>query len=62
MADARLEPQNVDGIEMHGTGTALGDPIEVGALQAVFEGTLHFLSSISMTVWKGTTQNSSRPG
>ncbi len=29
--------KHVDTIEMHGTGTALGDPIEIGALCAVFE-------------------------
>ena len=40
MADANLAASEVSGIEMHGTGTALGDPIEIGALMAVFEGRL----------------------
>lgn len=40
MADANLAANEVSGIEMHGTGTALGDPIEIGALMAVFEGKL----------------------
>ncbi|BAZ50018.1 beta-ketoacyl synthase [Nostoc sp. NIES-4103] len=33
---ARVEPTEVDYIEAHGTGTPLGDPIEIRALAAVF--------------------------
>lgn len=31
-----LSPDDIDVVEAHGTGTALGDPIEAGALNAVF--------------------------
>ena len=34
LAAGRLTPAAVTGLQMHGTGTSLGDPIEVGALAA----------------------------
>lgn len=36
LAIAGLEPEAISYIEAHGTGTVLGDPVEVAALKAVF--------------------------
>nr|AIW82282.1 PuwE [Cylindrospermum alatosporum CCALA 988] len=36
LQNAKVTPEQVSYIEAHGTGTSLGDPIEVGALAAIF--------------------------
>ncbi|MET9795423.1 type I polyketide synthase [Nocardiopsis alba] len=38
LADAGLEPRDIDVVEAHGTGTSLGDPIEAEALIQVYGG------------------------
>ncbi|MED1124973.1 non-ribosomal peptide synthetase/type I polyketide synthase [Bacillus atrophaeus] len=37
IADAGIEPETISYIETHGTGTALGDPIEIEALTKAFQ-------------------------
>ncbi|WP_236808513.1 type I polyketide synthase [Amycolatopsis albispora] len=57
LANAGLEPSEVDAVEAHGTGTTLGDPIEAQALLATYgeerESPLH-LGSIKSNI--GHTQ------
>jgi acyl transferase domain-containing protein len=33
----QVDPSTISALEMHGTGTSLGDPIEVGAAFAVLQ-------------------------
>ncbi len=37
LANAKISPDSITYIETHGTGTELGDPIEIGALSRVFQ-------------------------
>ena len=36
LSDAGVDPSQIDYIEAHGTGTAVGDPIELNAMSAVY--------------------------
>ncbi|CAM9951889.1 unnamed protein product, partial [Choristocarpus tenellus] len=36
LEEARLNAKQVSYVEAHGTGTALGDPVEFGALKAIY--------------------------
>jgi len=52
LRDAGVHPSEVDFVETHGTGTALGDPIEARALAAVF-GSSH---SHERPLWLGAVK------
>ncbi|MFI9066199.1 SDR family NAD(P)-dependent oxidoreductase, partial [Streptomyces sp. NPDC053429] len=53
LADAGLEPHDVDAVEAHGTGTELGDPIEAQAVLATYgEG-----RSADAPLWLGSVKS-----
>ncbi|NJM14471.1 MAG: hypothetical protein HC896_03000 [Bacteroidales bacterium] len=37
LAEAKINPRHISYIEAHGTGTKLGDPIEIAALSKAFQ-------------------------
>ena len=43
---AQSLPQDIESIQMHGTGTPLGDPIEIGGLAAIFPASGSLASSL----------------
>ncbi|MFB9591720.1 type I polyketide synthase, partial [Streptomyces racemochromogenes] len=53
LADAGLDPADVDAVEAHGTGTTLGDPIEAGALLATY-GRAH---TADQPLWLGSLKS-----
>ncbi len=56
LTNAGLTPDSIDAIEAHGTGTALGDPIEMHALASVFAGRSKPLSVGSVKTNIGHTE------
>ena len=53
LADAGMGSDELQYIEAHGTGTALGDPIEIGALAQVFAGRSHQTGPL----WTGSVKS-----
>lgn len=53
LSDAQLQPEDLQYIEAHGTGTALGDPIEAGALGRVFAERSHEVDPL----WVGSVKS-----
>jgi len=56
LSNAGLTPDGIDAIEAHGTGTSLGDPIEMHALASVFAGRTRPLSVGSVKTNIGHTE------
>ncbi|MFC4377552.1 beta-ketoacyl synthase N-terminal-like domain-containing protein, partial [Nocardia halotolerans] len=52
LVDAGLVSGDVDVVEGHGTGTVLGDPVEVGALMGVYGG-----SRVGEPLWLGSVKS-----
>ncbi|CAE8651505.1 unnamed protein product, partial [Polarella glacialis] len=53
LAAAGASPGEIGVVECHGTGTALGDPIEVNALRGVFDGPKDAAQADCVPLWLG---------
>ncbi|MFE3544345.1 SDR family NAD(P)-dependent oxidoreductase [Nocardia sp. NPDC059177] len=53
LRNAEVAPETISYVEVHGSGTALGDPIEIAALGAAFRG----LGSESVPRWVGSVKS-----
>ncbi|WP_443032875.1 SDR family NAD(P)-dependent oxidoreductase [Streptomyces sp. A1-5] len=60
LANAGLQPTDIDAVEAHGTGTPLGDPIEANALHATY-GTAHTPTNPSGSAPSNPTSATPRP-
>ena len=54
----QLSPEDVVGLQMHGTGTSLGDPVEVGALSAVLLGATKSQNPLALSAVKSCVGHS----
>ena len=58
LQSAQLSPEDVVGLQMHGTGTSLGDPVEVGALSAVLLGATKSQNPLALSAVKSCVGHS----
>jgi hypothetical protein len=59
LADGGLTPADLTGLQLHGTGTALGDPIEVGAALQVYYSAEAAHSKVTSSTSTGSGRSSS---
>jgi len=57
LTDAKIKPEWVDYFEAHGTGTPLGDPIEVSGIQKVFDSGKESASNVSKSLGIGSVKS-----
>ena len=58
IAECAVVPEDVVGLQMHGTCTSLGDPVEVGALSAVLLGATKSQNPLALSAVKSCVGHS----